>query len=297
MNELNANLETSQQTPPDNSASRDNQSHGAPSGKPGDKPQANGEPRKAKSLAELFGDTNDETNTEMVLDEPDVDDPSAPVDSIDRLMKRNGLTAEQAYAIKIPMPNGAEPLTIGELKDKISELSDFELHQTEFDQRRIKQEGELMRVQADIRGLLDLLPKEALKPEVWQKLRAQQSATLNNERRLTAVNIPEWQDDHRRTTEMAGMQEMLADYGFPPSFLEEQVVDHRAIKFLRDSFLIRQRITKALREVRDPQKKGLRPSGKTGKAPAKPGTSQSTRRTGSIPTQRDRIMGYLNSQE
>lgn len=297
MNESNASLETSQQTQADNSASVDNQSVQQPRAPRTDKQQTTGETRKPKSLAELFGDTNDESSTEMVLDEPDVDDPDKPVDSIDRLMKRNGLTAEQAYAIKVPMPNGAEPLTIGELKDRIAELSDFELRETEFDQRRIKQEGELMRAQADIRGLLELLPKEAIKPEVLNKLRAQQNATLTNERRLTAVNIPEWQDDIRRTREMAGMQEMLADYGFPPSFLENEVVDHRAIKFLRDSFLIRERIQKALKDVRDPQKKNMRPSGKSGKAPARPGVSQTNRRTGSTPTQRDRIMGYLNSQE
>src|SRR6187551_604723 len=98
MNESNGNLETSPQTTQPNSKAVDSgtvsetikppRSQRAPVNK------ADGEetPNKPRSLAELFGNSEDESSTEIDLEERVPDDPDAPLDSIERLMKRNKLT-------------------------------------------------------------------------------------------------------------------------------------------------------------------------------------------------------------
>lgn len=293
MTELNASLETSKQnnqanSQPDNKGVSINKGNGAAPNKQEE------QEKKPRSLAELFGNRSDESSTEIALDDDTPDDPEAPLDSIERLMKRHKLTPEQADAIKVPMRNGAEALTIGELKDKISDLTDLELRQVQFDERRIKQEGELIKSQTELRGLLEVLPKDAIKPEVLQKLRERQAETTRQQRQLTLEHIPEWRDEKKRTAEIEGIVEMLSDYGFDESFLQS-VVDHRAMKFIRDNFLIRSRIRKSLEEVRDPKKLGKQPSGKSNKSASKP-IDKSPRRT-VVRTQSDRIRDWFQSKE
>lgn len=290
-----ANLETSPQKSQTNSTSDKSQDKTNKSNTANNVSADKGnEPAKPKSLAEMFGDSSDETSTEIALGDDTPDDPSKPVDSIERLMKRHGLTAEQAYAIKVPMPNGEEALSIGEIKDRVGELVDFESRVTTFEERRIKSEGMLLQAQSELRDILEMLPKDALKPEVREKLRARQQATTAREKQLTLEHIPEWHDSKRRTADLEGMATMMErDYGFHPEFLAT-VSDHRAMKFIRDTYLIRSRIQKSLDAVRDPTgKKGQRPSAKSAKPAAKPGTNQPRKKASEV----NRLLDYFSSTE
>lgn len=288
MNESNANLET--RTPANQPNSQ--AANGAANKPEAPNNQQEQEKVKPRSLAEMFGNPEDASSLEIDLEERTPDDPSKPIDSIDRLIARNKLTPEQAYAIKVPMPNGAEALSIGELKDKISELSEFEGRVLEFDERRIKQEGELLKSQQQIRDLVSVLPKDALAPAVLDKLRTQQEATVNVEKRRTLEHIPSWRDEKSRNADIELMQETLADYGFDESFLHT-VVDHRAIKFIRDSCLMRARIKKSLESVRDPQGKNKKPSAK-----AKPAVRPVVAAPRKImPTGDDKIRNLFDSKE
>jgi hypothetical protein len=246
-----------------------------------------GDEPKRLSLAELFADDGEpgsESGTGVD------DDPSKPVDSIDGLTKRVKMTPEQVYAIKVPMPNGAESLTIGSLKDRVGELVDLETREAQFDQRRVKSEGELLRAQAEMRDVMALIPKEQLNPAVLEKVRKGHEQTMKRERAATLEHIPEWQDEKRRGEDLQGMIDMLADYGFDDSFITT-IVDHRAMKFIRDSYLRDKRIKAALAKVTTPVGKGQRPSGKTGKGATKPNTQQTGKRGHD---QRSRIMDLLN---
>lgn len=292
MNESNASLETSKPNNQSNSTT-DNKGKTVNGSAP-NKTTQQAETLKPQSLAEMFADPTDESSLEINLDDNTPDDPNAPIDSIDRLMKRHKLTAEQAYGIKVPMPNGAEALTIGELKDKISELSDFELRQTEFEDRRIRQEGDILKSQTELREILSMLPKEAIKPEVLSKLRERQDSTERRERQLTLQHIPEWRDEKKRTAELEGIEEMLGEYGFDGTFLAA-VKDHRAMKFIRDTYLIRMRIRKSLEAVRDPKKLGAKPSGKNGKAAVKPTVNSNRQKTAL--TQDDKLARLFKSTE
>jgi len=273
-------LETSKQTPQANSQPVNNGAKNTEA--PNNQTQ---QPKKVESLADLFADKSDESSLEISLEDNTPDDPNAPLDSIDRLKKRNKLTDEQVYGIKVPMPDGMEALTIGQLKDKIKDLHGFDLKQAEFDERRIKQEGELLKSQSELKSLLAVLPKEALKPEVLEKIREQQDVTTRREKQLTVQYIPSWKDEKARNADLDLMQDTLSDYGFDQGFLHS-VVDHRAMKFIRDMCLMRDRIRKSIAQARDPNKINGRPSGKGGKGPVKPTNDAPNRR---MPTQDDKL--------
>lgn len=221
------------------------------------------QPKKKLSLAELFAedDASDSENPE-----DNSEDLSKPVDSIDGLMKRSKLTAEQVYALKVPMPNGAEPMTIGQLKDLATADNDATTRELQFEQRRVKQEGELLRAQNELMDVLQALPKEHLTPAIIKKVRAQHEARITREHQLTLEHIPEWQDDDARLEDIKGINAFLSDYGFSEAYLPT-IADHRLLKLLRDTYLRDKRIKKALAEVQTPAKRpGVRPSQKPSRA-------------------------------
>jgi len=248
------------------------------------------EPRRL-SLAELFAEDGDDNDSETGV----VNDPSLPPDSMEGLSKRLGFKPEQIYNVKIPLADGAEPMTIGQLKDRVGELVDLETRETQFEQRRMASEGELLRSQAEIRELLAMVPKEHIKPETVNKIRQRHEANMQRERTMTLEHIPEWRDEKRRTEDIQGMIELLSDYGFDETFIGT-VSDHRAIKFIRDMYRQNKRIKVALGKVTTPDSKGLRSSAKTKKAAIRPNVQQSTRNK-VVPDQRARITALLNQSE
>lgn len=258
------------------------------------KQQQQEEPRRL-SLAELF--SKDENGEDVYNDNGDtVDiDPSKPPESMDDLSKRLGFKPEQIYNVKIPLADGAEPLTIGQMKDRVGELVDLETREAQFEQHRVRAEGELLRAQTEVRNLLAMIPKEQIRPEIVNKLRQQHDENMVRERRLTMENIPQWKDEQRRAEDLQGMIEFMREYAFEDSFLST-VHDHRAIKFIRDMYLRDKRIKAALAKVTTPEQNGQRTSSKTKKPPARPNQQQSPRRA-PAPDQRSRIAAFFNQSE
>lgn len=287
MAELSGNLETSNQNGEDASASSVQQSQ-----KPAAKSVVEAPAPKPKSLAELFGDAEGNPLSENDGQEVD-DDPSKPAASVDAVAKRLKMSAEDVYAIKVPMPNGAEAISLGDLKDRVGEVVDLEARELAFDVRRQKSEGELMRAHNEMRELLAAVPKEHLNPQLLEKARRRHEATMNTERERTLEFIPSWNDEKKMDVDKRGMMEFLGEYGFDDSFLDT-ITDHRALKFVRDMWMRDAKIKKALAEVKIPLRKGQRPSGKPGKAPARP---MQTARRQPIQNQRGKIMSYLNSAD
>lgn len=251
---------------------------------------------KVSSLSDLFNLSDDGEIRES--EDTDSDDPNAPIDSLDRAIKKIGITPEQAYKIKIPMRDGLEPMTLGELKDRVGEVVDLEQRELQFDQTRREREGELLRAQNEVRELMQLIPREQLKPELIEKVRAQHESTMRRERQLTVEHIPEWRNEETRTADLEGMTELVQNYGFPEAFITT-VVDHRALKMLRDFYRMDKRIREALAKVTTPTRKGFKPSAKTPKAPRAPinHPANGKRSTGFVPNQNAKLRELFNTSE
>lgn len=258
--------------------------------------QTTEEPRRV-SLAELF--KNNEDGSEQELDNDGnavVDDPTQPPDTLDVLSKRLGFKPEQIYNVKIPLADGAEPLTIGQLKDRVGELVDLETRETQFESRRMQVEGELLRSQTEVRELLAMIPKEHINPAVVDKIRKRHEANMAFERRMTLEHIPEWRDEKRAGEDLQGMVDFTKRWGFDETFLAT-VHDHRAIKFIRDMYLRDKRIQAALAKVTTPDSKGQRGSAKTKKAAARPMQVNQNRRDGMVPNTNQRLAALFNQSE
>jgi hypothetical protein len=150
-----------------------------------------------------------------------------------------------------------------------------------------------------MRSLLAMLPADAIKPEMVERVRKQHEAKQNQERRLTLQVIPEWEDETARETDIEGMSSFLQEHGFDEHFIAT-IVDHRALRFLRVMWQRDLRIKRALAKVKDEPKQGVRngqrPSGKSRFAPKPPG-KQSSRRERIVPDERTKIMDLLNRSE
>lgn len=213
-------------------------------------------------LAELFAD-----RAESETDD-DADDPSKPVDSIDRLSKRLKMDMEKVYAIKVPVNEGEEPVTIGQLKDRVKAMDDLETRETQFEERRIQSEGELLKAQTFMRGILSKIPQQHLSKELVQQVESHHRTTMQRERELTLQHIPEWKTEKNEQDDRTKINAMLSNYGFGPEFLES-ITDHRAIKFVRDMAIRDARIKEALAKVQPDTRGNKRVSAKA-PAPNRP---------------------------
>lgn len=179
-----------------------------------------------------------------------------------------GLELDDLYKLEISQAEDGTPVTVENLKDYYAEQANIELRETEFEERRIKQEADLMKAQDELREIIAALPERAVKPEVLQKVREKHDAQMKLERKKTLDVIPEWADDERRTKDIEKMSEHLQQYGYPVNYLE-RVADHRMMKYIRDSYLREQRIRAALAKVKAGKPNPTKPSRPNGKGPSK----------------------------
>jgi hypothetical protein len=293
-----ANVPNGNGNAPDNQQLHQQQSRMSPNerrAKQQQQQQQTDEPRRV-SLAELFSDNEDGSEEFDNEGNSVVDDPTKPPDTLDVLSKRLGFKPEQIYNVKIPLADGAEPLTIGQLKDRVGEVVDLEMRETQFESRRMQVEGELLRSQTEIRELLGMIPKEHINPAIVDKIRKRHETNMAFERKMTLEHIPEWRDEKRAGEDLQGMIDFTKRWGFDETFIAT-VHDHRAIKFIRDMYLRDKRIQAALAKVTTPDSKGQRGSAKTKKAAAKPMQTNQNRKSGAIPNQQQRLAALFNQSE
>lgn len=249
------------------------------------------EKSKPLSLAELFAEPDESTETVE-----GADDPNAPLETFDQVAKRLKVKPEDLYKVRIAMKDGAEPVTIGELKDRVGELVEHDRRVLEFDNRRIKQEGEIISARQEFRTLLELLPKEAITPALIEKVRRIHTEQMSQEVTRLKEVVPEWQDQKTYQQEFGEIQKYLGRWGFDATILNT-LTDHRALKFVRDSWLRDKRIEAALVKVTKPAAKGKSPSAKGKTAAVKPVITNINRGQNRQATQDDKIRALLDSSD
>lgn len=194
-----------------------------------------------------------------------------PPKALKELAERLSLKPEDLYAIEVPMSDG-KTKTLGQLKDLAAKEGDLSVRELAIEESRTRKEGDLLRAQAELRELVEALPKDALKPEVLNAVRQKHEAVLTRERTRTLEAIPEWRDEAKRTEDEAGMIEHLKGYGFPASYLKS-IFDSRALKYIRENWQRETRIRKALEQVQEVKPTATPRSKSTNGAPKKPGTA------------------------
>lgn len=233
---------------------------------------------RLKTLAQLFSEEPSETTEQpeqgtegtAAGDSPEKAKPK----SLKAIAETLKLKDADLYAIEVPMANG-ETRTLGQLKDLVSKQDDFTVRELAFEEERQSRDADFLRAQQEFQELLGSLPRNALKPEMLEKVRQKHEATLTRERAKTLEAIPEWRDEAKRTEEISGIVEHLEGYGFPKNYLTS-IYDHRTLRYIRDNFQREQRIRRALEAVQRENPGKTSKSKPTGTAPKKPTTSQTS---------------------
>lgn len=192
---------------------------------------------------------------------------SKPPTVLREVAERLGVQPDALYKIAIPLPNG-KSMTLGALKDAAAAQGDFSVRELEFETRRTRQEGDLLRAQQELRDIVAALPEAARKPELLETVRKRADARLKAERQRTLDVIPEWEDEERRTQDMAGIVDHLKGFGFPANYLEG-ISDHRVIKYIRDNWILQVRVQKALEAAKEETPEPHRKSPSNRKPPTK----------------------------
>lgn len=175
------------------------------------------------------------------------------------------LELDDLYALKVSYADGKE-LSVEELKDLGAKQDEIVLRELEWEEQRTKQESDLRRAQNELAEIVKALPQGALNEKVLNQVRERQAKHERQQRELTLQNIPSWQDEAVRESELAGMAKHLEAFGLPASFLAG-AVDHRMLAFVRSSFLREQRIQAALAKVTAPKPDNSPAPVVTGEAP------------------------------
>jgi hypothetical protein len=260
-------------------------------------PEQGEAPEQRRTLADLLRDDDDKPEPETAgQGEPEQGQKGEAGESrkqakpkgLQDLAERLNLKPADLYAIEIPMSSG-EPMTLGKLKDLAAESGDLSEREIRFEEDRTRRENELAAAKAELQDLVAALPREALKPEILDKLKRRRDEYTRREKAQTLDAIPEWRDEATRTEEIGGMLEHLKGYGFPESYLGS-IIDHRTLRYIRDNWRREQRIRRALDQVEKGKPPKSARSAPAGSAPAKPGNSP--KRSSTDP--RSQLLALLN---
>lgn len=170
------------------------------------------------------------------------------------------------YDLEVPMPDGGESQTIGQLKDFFQQHQEWQQERDDWADTRTSQENELLVARQQIVELSQLMGE--VKPEVIQALAAQQQARIEQQRNLMMQSIPDWQDQEKMKADRARIVETAAEYGVTAQDIG-LVNDHRFVKMLKDFADMKQRQARgqaALDKAAKPPK-GQKVSGKVKEKP------------------------------
>lgn len=232
----------------------------------------------AKVLRDDPGESqDDDASRESAPDEATKGKPKGKPKAFKELAERLELTPEDLYAVEVPMADG-RTMTLGKLKDAGAIQDQLVIREAQFAERVGKEEAAWTRQQAEFAQLVSMIDPKALSPEMKKK--AADAVSENNRRERAEVMrlIPEWSNQELRETELSGMVALLGDYGIGESFLTANM-SSKLMRFVRDAFLRKARMERALALVKTVPKKPSTTgkSGEAGKPPNAPRSSPKPR--------------------
>ncbi len=187
--------------------------------------------------------------------------------NLDGLAETLGVEVADLYKIEIPFADGdnVEHKTLGEIKDAMAERSTFEVDRLAWEEQRTERENQVVKSMQEVSEIVSMLPRSAISEQLLEAVARKRATLVESETRLTRQVIPEWTSEDVETQDREAMREHLSEYGFPENYLDS-LVDHRTLRYIRESMKRQQRIERALAQVKTVRKPGHKPSGKpTGK--------------------------------
>lgn len=144
-----------------------------------------------------------------------------------------GLNVKELYDLAVPLDEGEEPMTVGQLKDRVREVRDFERTRDDFEDYHETAMNEVVEARTQIDGVLSILaqtvPKETLARAFSEQVTRYNDNVARAQQQIREY-FPEWEDPAKKAADKKAFTEMLGSYGFNKHEVEN-VMDARLIRF------------------------------------------------------------------
>jgi hypothetical protein len=131
------------------------------------------------------------------------------------------------------MPDGAEPVTLGQLKDAWRDGKAVESKQTELTKARAEWQADQIRQQREIDQLLSAIDPAAIRPEQAQAVQRVNAERLSREREALLRTVPEWSDPVAVQADVLAITAHLQPYGITAADVDA-ITDHRLLRYFRE---------------------------------------------------------------
>lgn len=152
-----------------------------------------------------------------------------------------GVSETDLFGMQISMPDGAEPRSLGQLKDAQTELNRTRAEVETFYQERETQRTEFATARGEIETLFGMIPAEMRTPEMLQAARERISVATQDQARKLVERVPEWASAETRAADMDVINTHVQRWGFQPGELSS-IIDHRMLAYVRHNALQEQRL-------------------------------------------------------
>lgn len=152
--------------------------------------------------------------------------------AMDGLAERAGLTLEELFNVELPLGDEREPVTLGALKDKFTEMARVDDSRTLLDEQRTDFENQMIRSRQELRSIVQMLGPN-VPPQLMQAAEASFRQNLDSERDALRAAKPEWKDPETFRAAQDEMLETITPYGYSRQDLDF-VMDHRLVKLVYD---------------------------------------------------------------
>ncbi|NNF60704.1 MAG: hypothetical protein HKN06_05145 [Gammaproteobacteria bacterium] len=142
------------------------------------------------------------------------------------------------YDLEIPMPDGMENMTVGQLKDHFRDHQDLQQERDDWEAQQNEQQLELMAARRQLVELAEML--KDVKPEVVDHVQQMQQRDDQQEAELLLKTFPKWADPDAKAAARTEQLDTFKQYGFS-EWEYSGITDHRVIKALHDLTQYRKR--------------------------------------------------------
>jgi hypothetical protein len=158
--------------------------------------------------------------------------------------KALGTNSAKMYDVQIPMGQGEEPRTLGELKDAFRDRTGWQQEFAQREQQLTAREVEAARVQQDLAYLQDeILAK--VPPERLKQMEQRQEAQLRLEGVMLQQKVPEFREQNYFNAWREQAVEFTGKFGFKPHELVIQ--DHRLVHMLHYTMSLEKKLERLAR--------------------------------------------------
>lgn len=183
-------------------------------------------------------DPEPETGDEGEIGEGGIPDPDGGPESDPQPPK---VSAED-YARMVPLKDGMEPVTVGQLKDFYQDNQDWQSVRGNWEDERETQRQELVQGRNELTELVKGFA-DRMTPEEYHAFSQRQAERVRRESMLMFKAVPEWKDNAVYQRDVGEIVEFMAGFGYSKADVMNEI-DHRRVPEVLDHLRLVKKIAK-----------------------------------------------------